>query len=400
MSNHSHEHHHSHEHAHEHNYEHCCDNHTPDNHGCGSCGHDHFEEHKIENRIRIITAALLFVGGYVLQELKLSPDYVYKLCFLVSYMLVGFSVVRNALEGVIKGRIFDENFLMSIASLGAFALGEYSEGVAVMLLFTIGEHVQGTAVARSRRSINNILSQKHETYTLPRHYDNEQSDTEQFITKFARVYTPLVCLISVLIVVIPPLLFSKEWQEWIHRGLAALVVSCPCAIVISIPLCYSGGIGACSKQGIFVKYTSTIDDIAKCDVIIKQGDGKAVQDIKSLQEQGKRVLYAGNGEGDLDMLKTADIPVSLGEYCTNDAVELSDMVIINGDTNILSTVKRISKRTRVLAIENIAFSIAVKTVILILDVILAKEMPMWLAVFGDVGICLIAIANSSRNLRK
>lgn len=400
MSNRSHEHTHSHEHHHEHNYEHCCDNHTPDNHGCGSCGHEHFEEHKTENRIKIITSAILFILGYVLSEYINAPDYVYKLCFVVAYILVGFEVVRDALEGIINGKIFDENFLMTIASLGAFVLKEYSEGVAVMLLFAIGEHVQGLAVSKSRRSIDAILSKKHETYTLPRHYDNEKSQTEEFITKFAKVYTPAVCLISLLIVVVPPLLFQAQWQEWIHRGLAALVVSCPCAIVISIPLCYSAGIGACSRQGIFVKNTSSLDDIEKCDVIIKKEDSKTLEDIKSLQAQGKKVLYAGNGEGDMDMLKACDMPVSLGEYCTNEAVEISQMVIINGDTNILDRVKRISKRTRRLSLENVALLLAVKTVILVLDVILAREMPMWLAIFGDVGICLIAVANSSRNLRK
>ncbi len=396
MSNHSHHH----DHTHEHNYENCCDNHTPDNHGCGSCGHDHFEEHKTENRIKIIAAVVLFVLGYIFSESISIPDYVYKICFIASYLLVGFEVIKNAVEGVIHGRIFDENFLMTVASLGAFLLKEYSEGVAVILLFTIGEYVQGLAVSKSRVSIDHILAEKHKNYTLPRHYDNEQSRTEKFITKFARIYTPAVCIISVLIVIVPPFLFGQNWQEWIHRGLAALVVSCPCAIVISVPLCYSAGIGACSKQGIFVKNTSGIDAIAKCNITVTQSEKKTVRDIKAFQSIGKTVLYAGNGLADMEMLQIADIAVALGENCTAEAVEVSDMVIINGDTNILEKTKTISKRVRTIAFENIVLSVAVKIVILILDVILAQELPMWLAIFGDVGICLIAVANSSRALKK
>ncbi len=396
MSNHSHHH----DHTHEHNYENCCDNHTPDNHGCGSCGHDHFEEHKTENRIKIIAAVVLFVLGYIFSESISIPDYVYKICFIASYLLVGFEVIKNAVEGVIHGRIFDENFLMTVASLGAFLLKEYSEGVAVMLLFTIGEYVQGLAVSKSRVSIDHILAEKHKNYTLPRHYDNEQSRTEKFITKFARIYTPAVCIISVLIVIVPPLLFGQDWQEWIHRGLAALVVSCPCAIVISVPLCYSAGIGACSKQGIFVKNTSGIDAIAKCNITVTQSEKKTVKDIKAFRSIGKTVLYAGNGLEDMEMLQIADIAVALGENCTAEAVEVSDMVIINGDTNILEKTKTISKRVRTIAFENIVLSVAVKLIILVLDVILARELPMWLAIFGDVGICLIAVANSSRALKK
>ncbi len=396
MSNHSHHH----DHTHEHNYENCCDNHTPDNHGCGSCGHDYFEEHKTENRIKIIAAVVLFVLGYIFSESISIPDYVYKICFIASYLLVGFEVIKNAVEGVIHGRIFDENFLMTVASLGAFLLKEYSEGVAVMLLFTIGEYVQGLAVSKSRVSIDHILAEKHKNYTLPRHYDNEQSRTEKFITKFARIYTPAVCIISVLIVIVPPLLFGQDWQEWIHRGLAALVVSCPCAIVISVPLCYSAGIGACSKQGIFVKNTSGIDAIAKCNITVTQSEKKTVKDIKAFRSIGKTVLYAGNGLEDMEMLQIADIAVALGENCTAEAVEVSDMVIINGDTNILEKTKTISKRVRTIAFENIVLSVAVKLIILVLDVILARELPMWLAIFGDVGICLIAVANSSRALKK
>lgn len=386
-----------HHHSHEHNYENCCSNHTPDNHGCGSCGQDHFNEHKKENIIKIVASAVLFVAGYIAMQVVKAPElkFVYMLCFAVSYMLVGFSVVRNAIEGIIKGRIFDENFLMTFASIGAFVIGEYSEGVAVMLLFAIGEFIQGLAVSKSRESIDSILEQKHQ-YTLPKHYDNVESKTELLITKFARIYTPAICLIALLIVVIPPLFLKAEWHQWLHRGLAALVVGCPCAIVISVPICYSAGIGACSRKHIFVKNTATLDEIDKCDTFITFEDNKSIDDIKVLQNSGAKVVYFGKGHSDVTSMESADISVAVGEDCTGEAVEVADMVMINhNDTNI-EAVKHIAKKVHNIAMENIVFSILVKVVILVLDVILAKELPMWFAIFGDIGVCLIAIANSAR----
>ena len=310
--------------------------------------------------------------------------------------MVGFDIVRDAADSVIHGRFFDENFLMSFASIGAFAIKEYTEGVAVVLLFTIGEFVQGLAVSKSRKSIDLILSQKHKTYTLPRHYDNEESRTERMITKFARIYTPAICIIAIAIVVIPPLFFKAEWHEWLHRGFAALVVGCPCAIVISIPLCYSAGIGACSKDNVFVKNTSTMDEINSCDTIVTYKEDKSIDDIKVLQNNGHKVIYLGKGHGDLTMLEAADIAVAVGEDCTGDAVNLADMVMINYFDNAIDDVKKNAKKIHAIAMENIYFSVAVKLVILILDVVLAKSIPMWFAIFGDIGVCLLAVANSAR----
>lgn len=387
-----------HHHSHEHNYENCCSNHTPDNHGCGSCGHDHFTEHKKENIIKIATAAILYVAGYLLAEFTALPDFAHLLCYAVSYLLVGFSVVRNALEGIIKGRIFDENFLMAFASIGAFVIGEYSEGVAVMLLFAIGEFVQGLAVSKSRESIDEILAKKR-AYALPRHYDNVESTTELLITKFARVYTPAICIIALFIVVIPPLFFKGEWHQWLHRGFAALVVGCPCAIVISVPICYSAGIGACSRKSIFVKYTATLDEISKCDTVVTYEDNKSIDDIKVLQNSGAKVLYFGKNQNDVTSMEAANVAIAVGEDCTSEAVEVADAVMLkHNDTNI-EIVKHIGRKVHRIAMENITFSIMVKIVILVLDVILAQDLPMWFAIFGDIGVCLIAILNSIRAIR-
>lgn len=387
------EHNHSH---HEHNYENCCDNHTPDNHGCGCCGEDHFNEHKKETLSKIIISAVFFAAGYIFSEFTSLPSFIYLVCYLISYLMVGFDIVRDAADSVFHGRFFDENFLMSFASIGAFAIGEYTEGVAVVLLFTIGEFVQGLAVSKSRKSIDKIFEQKHDTYTLPRHYDNEESRTEQMITKFARIYTPAICIIAVAVVVIPPLFLKAEWHEWLHRGLAALVVGCPCAIVISVPLCYSAGIGACSKDNIFVKNTSTMDEINSCDTVVTYLENKSIDDIKVLQNNGHKVIYLGKGHDDLTMLEAADIAVAVGEDCTGDAVNLADMVMINYYDNAIDDTKRIAKKIHNIAMENIYFSVAVKLVILILDVVLAKSIPMWFAIFGDIGVCLLAVANSAR----
>lgn len=393
MSEHNHE---GHNHTHNHNYENCCENHTPDNHGCGCCGDDHFKEHKKEVLIRIIISIVFFVAGYIIGEFTQISEYVYLICYIVAYLTVGFNVVKNAVESVVHGRIFDENFLMSVASIGAFVIGEYTEGVAVMLLFTVGEFVQGAAVSRSRREIDRIFDEKHESYTLPRHYDNEESKTEQMITKFARIYTPVICIISVLIAVIPPLLMGGEWSEWLHRGLAAIVVGCPCAIVISVPLCFSAGIGACSADGVFVKNTQTLDEINDCDTVITYKDDKSVDDVKVLQNNGHRVIYLGKGINDIPMLEAADVSAAVGEDCTAQSVEAADMVILKENDGAVEVVKKTAKKVHNIALENIYFSILIKAIILVLDVVLAREIPMWFAIFGDIGVCLIAVANSAR----
>ena len=275
---------------------------------------------------------------------------------MLSYLIVGFDIIKEAVEGVMHKDIFNENLLMTIASLGAFAVGEYSEGCMVVFLFTIGEFLQGLALDKSRKSIKNMLEAKVEVVniidgekekaispeevkigdlmiirpgekldidgvitdgtsqfdmksltgetipvtkgvgdsvlagsvsldgtvtvkaekeykdsTVSRILDmleksqDKKSHAQKFITRFARIYTPIVCLIAVLIMVVPPLFFNGQWHEWLYRGLSALVVSCPCALVISIPLSFFAGIGACSREGILVKGGNYLEILAKAD---------------------------------------------------------------------------------------------------------------------------------------
>lgn len=297
-----------------------------------------------EMTIRLIASIVLLFAGLIISEFTKLPNYVYLICYGISYMLVGFGIVRDAILGVLAGYIFNENLLMSIASLGAFAIKEYHEGCAVVILYTIGELMQQRAIEKSRRNLATDLGADHQPV---------QSSSEKFITKFAMVYTPIVCVISILIIVIPPLFLHGTWSEWLHRGLSALVVSCPCAIVVSVPLCFFGGIGTCSRQGIFVNDSACIEKMSKY---------------------------------------TTDTPL---DKIKKDGVAISDFSKEKLEIGI-----KASKKTILLAKENIIISIAVKVVILVLDVFLAKEVPMWLAAFGDVGICIIAVLNSLRAIKK
>lgn len=354
--------HNEHSHHHEHNHHHhddCCscghEHHHDD--GCG-CGHDHGAEvNKKEFAFKVGFGGALFVIGYLLHEFTAFNDYIPLICFAISYLIVGFDIIKEAIEGIIHGNIFNENFLMAIASIGAFVIGEYSEGCAVVLLYTVGEFLQSLAVGKSRKSITDMIKSAPQKVLVERNgrqlevepedvkadeifivnpgekieldgviesgsaevdmaaltgesipasmtvgdevlsgsinidgmlrikatrlysestvsrilemiedSNGKKSHAEKFISRFARIYTPAVCLIALLIIVVPPLFFGGSWSEWAYRGLSALVVSCPCAIVISIPLGFFGGLGACSKQGILIKGSNYLELLSKFNV--------------------------------------------------------------------------------------------------------------------------------------
>lgn len=342
----------------------CGHNHHHHDDGCG-CGHDHAHE-DIDKKAflrKLVPGLFFFLLGAAVEHLIPGSEsstlwhYVELAAFALSYIFVGFSILREAVEGVLAKNIFNENLLMAVASLGAFAIGEYSEGCAVVLLYTVGEFLQSLAVQKSRRSIKGMLEQKPDTVrvqakdglteaapetvqpgqtivvepgekihldgtvlegnaevdtaaltgesipvsvapgmevlagsvaidgaltirvdkpygdsavarllTALEHAQDSKSHTEKFITRFARIYTPIVCGIALALVLIPPLFFGGDWHEWIYRGLSALVVSCPCAIVISVPLSFFGGLGTCSREGILVKGADHLETLARCDV--------------------------------------------------------------------------------------------------------------------------------------
>lgn len=344
---------------HEHTHDECCCEHNHE-HTC-SCEHNHEDINKGQFLFKLIGGGFFLIAGYILNEVaekgKIDlPDFSFLVCFMLSYLIVGFDIIKEAVEGVMHKDIFNENLLMTIASLGAFAVGEYSEGCMVVFLFTIGEFLQWLALDKSRKSIKNMLEAKVEVVniidgekekaispeevkigdlmiirpgekldidgvitngtsqfdmksltgetipvtkgvgdsvlagsvsldgtvtvkaekeykdsTVSRILDmleksqDKKSHAQKFITRFARIYTPIVCLIAVLIMVVPPLFFNGQWHEWLYRGLSALVVSCPCALVISIPLSFFAGIGACSREGILVKGGNYLEILAKAD---------------------------------------------------------------------------------------------------------------------------------------
>lgn len=321
----------------------------------------------------------ILVGGIVLFIailLNTSNHWLNLGLFLISFLIVGGDVVLDAVKNIIKGQIFDENFLMSIATIGAFLIGEYPEGVAVMLFYQVGELFQSYAVRKSRKSIANLMDIRPDYANVKRNDEilqvdpqevqigeviiikpgekvpldgvviegstmldtsaltgesvprevfckdeilsgcinlnklilvkvtkeygestvskildlvenatSKKSKSEQFITKFARYYTPIVVVIAIALAIIPPLVISGEtYKDWIYRALSFLVVSCPCALVISIPLSFFGGIGGASRSGILVKGSNYLEALAKVEVVVFDKTGTLTKGVFNVQE--------------------------------------------------------------------------------------------------------------------
>lgn len=320
--------------------------------------------------LRLLVGALLFAIGILLGEIIRVPRLVALTVFVLAYILLGGDVVLKAAGNIVKGRIFDENFLMSLSTVGAFLLGEYPEAVAVMLFYQVGEFFQAAAVRRSRKSIADLMDIRPDTATVLRngiqqrvapetvsvgevilvkpgekipldglvldgesmldtkaltgesvprsvhkgeavlsgcvsqsgaltvqvtkafaestvskiidlveHASDRKAPTENFITTFARYYTPVVVLLAALLAIFPPLLLGGGWMEWIHRALVFLVVSCPCALVISIPLTFFGGIGAASKHGVLVKGSNYLEALNRVETIVFDKTGTLTKGV-------------------------------------------------------------------------------------------------------------------------
>ena len=322
---------------------------------------------------RIIIGAAVLVAAAII---NFNNEWLQIALFIISYIIVGGDVVKRAVKNIFKGQVFDENFLMSIATIGAFFIGEYPEGVAVMLFYQVGELFQSYAVGKSRKSIASLMdirpdyanvkkgdelvkvdpdevqigdiivikagekipldgkviagSSMIDTSALtgesvPREVEvgsdilsgciningvitaevtkefgestvskildlvenasSKKSNSEQFITKFARYYTPVVVIIAVLLAIIPPLVIDgATFSDWIYRALAFLVVSCPCALVISIPLSFFGGIGGASKKGILVKGSNYLEALAETEIVVFDKTGTLTKGVFNVQE--------------------------------------------------------------------------------------------------------------------
>lgn len=326
------------------------------------------------------TLSLAVFGGAVILKL---PFYIELAMFLVSYLISGGEVLLKALRNITKGDFFDENFLMSIATIGAFAVGEYPEGAAVMLFYQVGEMFQGLAVYRSRKSISDLMDIRPDYAnviengverrvspgeiiigqiivvkpgekipldgtiiegasavdtsaltgeSLPReatigdmvlggfinkngllkievmrafedstvskildlveNASSKKAPTENFITKFARRYTPLVTLAALIMAVIPPLVIpGATFSEWIYRALIFLVISCPCALVVSIPLGFFGGIGGASKHGVLVKGSNYLEALNDVDTIVFDKTGTLTKGIFKVTQVNPESSY-------------------------------------------------------------------------------------------------------------
>ena len=348
----------------------------------------------MKKRLRkIIIAAIIFLIAVLIEKINFvnideNTIFIIQIVlYVLSYLIVGFEVVKKAVVNIFHGEFFDENFLMSVATIGAFAIKEFPEAVAVMLFYQIGEYFQSYAVKKSRKSIaslmdirpdyanlkvngniekkspeevkigdvivvkpgekvpldgivmegasmldtsaltgesvprevkvndtilsgcinlNGVLDIKVEKafgestvskiLDLVENATNKKAKTENFITKFSKYYTPIVVLLALIIAFIPPLITKTDILDWVYRALTFLVVSCPCALVISVPLSFFSGIGAASKKGILVKGSNYLELLSKTEIAVFDKTGTLtegvfdVQKIKNENEIGPKEL--------------------------------------------------------------------------------------------------------------
>lgn len=323
--------------------------------------------------IQIILSFILFIIALVV---PFTNEWINRTIFIVSYLIVGLEIVLEAIENIFKGEIFDENFLMTIATIGAFAIGEYPEAVAVMLFYQVGELFQSYAVDKSRKSITSLMDIRPDFANVKRdnkilkvnpnevevgeiiivkpgekipldgtiiegksfidtssltgenvpreafegekvlsgcinknglltirvekkfgestvskildlveNASSRKSKSENFISKFAKYYTPIVVCLAVVLAVVPPLLIKgAQFTDWLYRALTFLVVSCPCALVISIPLGFFAGIGGASKTGILVKGSNYLEALANTEIVVFDKTGTLTQGVFEVQK--------------------------------------------------------------------------------------------------------------------
>ena len=564
------------EHEHHEHHEH---------HGCG-CHHHHHEEGSLKSKLYLIgvTIILLIIAVFIEKHYDLAT-WQLLLVYLIPYLLIGHETLGEAAEGIAKGDMFNEHFLMAIATIGALCIGffpdsetEFPEAVFVMLFFQVGELFEGYAEGKSRDSISHLMDirpdvanvirnkevqsvapdtvkigetilikrgekipldgivtegsalldtvaltgesvpraikEGEEIYSgcinlkgelkvrttksfgestaskiiaLVESADKNKSKSEAFITRFARIYTPIVVFAALALAIIPPILgamgiatsmmgggtFGENFPLWLNRALIFLVVSCPCALVISVPLTFFGGIGGASRNGILIKGSNYMDALAKIGTVvfdktgtlthgevlvqadegapvvvndgIKEGSAEAVRCLKTLgvkntvmltgdhEEIGKKVAglvgvdeyhaellpadkvthleellktkpagktlaYVGDGINDAPVLKRADVGIAMGALGSDAAIDAADVVLMDDDPRKIALAMKIARHTIHVAHENVVFAIGVKVAVLVLATIGLGT--MWMAVFADVGVTVLAVLNAMRTLKK
>jgi len=357
--------------------------------------------------IWLISGTLIFIAGILLEYVfDTAIDHrIAAFVFAISYILLGYKVLFRMVKNIIRGRIFDENFLMGIATLGAIAIDRFPEAMAVMLFYQVGEFFQELAVAKSKKRIGDLMdirpdyanilhdeklitvapetvqisdifyvkpgekipldgviiegeamidtsaltgesvprkamrddtvlsgcinqnglltiratksfgeSTVSKILDLVENSADKKAPTETFIKKFAKFYTPAVVISAALLAIIPPLFFGGMWTDWIHRALIFLIISCPCALVLSIPMGFFGGIGAASKKGILVKGGNYIEALANLDIVVFDKTGTLTEGVFRVTK-----LQTANGHSEDELMEYA----AYAEAFSNHPIALS-----------------------------------------------------------------------------
>lgn len=368
---------------------------------CKHCHHDHEHEHDEENIKLEITKLVIALAIFIVAVIKVVPEKITIWLYVIAYLLSGYGVLLNSIKNIFKGEIFDENFLMGVATIGAFAINEPVEAVAVMIFYNLGELFQDIATSKSKKSIISLMNIKpkianlkvdngikrvdpeelkvgdiiivkpgekvpvdgviingesflntsaltgesvprkvavdddalagsinensvieikvtkefkdtaiSEIIELVKNSNKNKSKTEKFVTKFAKIYTPIVVLLAVILAFVPPIFVGFEnLSEWVRRALVFLVTSCPCALVLSIPLGYFAGIGKAGKEGVLVKGSNYLDIITKANAIVLDKTGTIT---KGNFEVSKVILAEEITESEL--METAAIAESMSNH--------------------------------------------------------------------------------------
>lgn len=375
--------------------------------------------------LRIIVTLICSVFAFIITKLNIkNKEIISVILYVIAYLIIGFDVLKKAIRNIFHGEIFDENFLMLVATVGAVLIEEFPEAIAVMLLYQIGEKFQDIAVGKSRDAIKELVKIKPEVAnvkrndeivqvkpeeveigeiivvkpgekvpldgrvekgtsmldtktitgeSVPRKIDEQEliysgsinlnavlevrvtkkfedstvskilelveeatskkAKTEKFITKFARYYTPIVCLLALILAIIPPIILKQEFLGWVYRALVFLVISCPCALVISVPLGFFGGIGGASKKGILIKGSNYLENLSKARYVVFDKTGTVTKGVFEIQEvvpsgilEDELIKIAAHGE------KFSNHPIAVsiknkyeGQYYDNEVKNLEEI---------------------------------------------------------------------------
>ena len=536
--------------------QHCC------RHTGHCCGHAHIADGAMDKTM-LVRIVVTIVATVALHFTEIEGWWRFA-AFLVVYLIIGYDILREAAEGILHAEVFDENTLMAVATIGAFALaimsgsGDYNEAIAVMLLFQVGELFQSHAVGNSRRNIvalmdirpdyanvehggsvakihpnevsigTEIVVRRGEKVpidgvvtegrsmlntanltgeSVPRGVSvgdeilsgcinmgdklrikttkafgestaskilqlmeasgSHKSRSENFISRFARVYTPIVCYAALALAVVPTMVctllmgepLGAAFEVWLYRALTFLVISCPCALVVSIPLSFFAGIGAAGRLGILVKGSRYLEMLSKVrtivfdktgtltegnidsedrvkstsrlavdtlrsegisEIVMMTGDRREVaerignevgvnriysellpegkvahlESVMAEKGRGEMVAFVGDGINDAPVLRRADLGIAMGALGCDAAIEAADVVLMDDDPMKIMTAIRVSRRTLQIVWQNIVLALGVKAVCLMLGAVGIAN--MWLAVFADVGVMVIAVVNAMR----